>query len=299
MSRIQRILDKAEREGVLHRTRPMVNPAAPGSNGATALEELEVPRAPAAAAPVEVPHASPAKLFPAARAIRSTVLDSYLVAATQGTGIAAEQYRALRTRIMQTSHGGAAHTVLITSPGRGEGKSLTAANLALTMAQDYQRRICVVDADFRAPQQHRLFGLAETPGLSDVLLGRSPLEEALVDDRGAWADGVASRTAAGSPGRASRDLCDATDAGHAEVSLRPRRDRCACGGTAGGRRRSDAAGRPCAADRAGRHHVEAGHSRGRGRHRSGQMSRARPERSDVGGRATSCRCSTATSRDAA
>ena len=81
---------------------------------------------------------------------------------------------------MQTSHGGAAHTVLITSPGRGEGKSLTAANLALTMGQDYQRRICILDADFRAPRQHRLFGLAETAGLSDVLLGRSPLEEALV-----------------------------------------------------------------------------------------------------------------------
>jgi capsular exopolysaccharide synthesis family protein len=118
--------------------------------------------------------------FPAARAIRSTVLAPYLVAATQGTGIAAEQYRALRTRIMQSGQGGAAHTVLVTSPGRGEGKSLTVANLALAMGQDYQRHICVLDADFRAPQQHRLFGLAETPGLSDVLLGRSPLEAALV-----------------------------------------------------------------------------------------------------------------------
>jgi protein-tyrosine kinase len=180
MSRIQRILDKAGREGALQRTRPVGNSAAPVGHGATALEEWEEPRAPAAAAPVEAPHASRATRFPAARAIRSTVLDPYLVAATQGTGIAAEQYRALRTRIMQTSHGGAAHTVLITSPGRGEGKSLTAANLALTMGQDYQRRICILDADFRAPRQHRLFGLAETAGLSDVLLGRSPLEEALV-----------------------------------------------------------------------------------------------------------------------
>jgi protein-tyrosine kinase len=177
MSRIQRILDKADREGVLHRTRPVGTPAAPGGSGATALEELDEPRAPAAA--VEAPHASRATLFPVARAIRSTVLDPYLVAATQGTGIAAEQYRALRTRIMQTSHGGAAHTLLMTSPGRGEGKSLTAANLALTMGQDYQRRVCVLDADFRATRQHQLFGLAETPGLSDVLLGRSPLEEAL------------------------------------------------------------------------------------------------------------------------
>ena len=95
MSRIQRILDKAEREGVLYRTRPMVNPAAPGRHGATALEELEEPRAPAEAAPVEAPPARLATPFPAARAIRSTVLAPYLVAATQGTGIAAERYRAL------------------------------------------------------------------------------------------------------------------------------------------------------------------------------------------------------------
>ena len=70
--------------------------------------------------------------------------------------------------------------MLVTSPGRGEGKSLTVANLGLTMAQDYQSRICVLDADFRSPQQHRLFGLHESPGLSDVLIGHTPLEEALV-----------------------------------------------------------------------------------------------------------------------
>ena len=228
MSRIQRILDKAEREGVLYRTRPVVNPAAPGRprrDGARG-----VARSPARRPTLRRSRRHPpdsAMPFPAARAIRSTVLAPYLVAATQGTGIAAEQYRALRTRIMQTGHGGAAHTVLVTSPGRGEGKSLTVANLALAMGQDYQRRICVLDADFRAPQQHRLFGLAETPGLSDVLLGRSPLEDGAGHDRGARADGVASRAAAGSSDRAARDLCDATDAGRAEVSLRPRRDRCA------------------------------------------------------------------------
>ena len=48
------------------------------------------------------------------------------------------------------------------------------------MAQEYQRRACIVDADLRAPQIARLFGLPEGPGLSDVLLGTAQLEDALV-----------------------------------------------------------------------------------------------------------------------
>ena len=94
---------------------------------------------------------------------------------------AAEQYRALRTRIVHSETGGPVNVVLITSPGRGDGKSLTAANLGLAMAQEYQQRICVVDADFRSPQQRRLFGLPETPGLADVLLSRATIEEAVIE----------------------------------------------------------------------------------------------------------------------
>jgi capsular exopolysaccharide synthesis family protein len=102
-----------------------------------------------------------------------------LVAAASGGGTAAEQYRALRTRIVQADHR-TSNVVLVTSPGRGEGKSITAANLSLTMAQEYQRRACIVDADLRSPQISRLFGIPQGPGLSDVLLGAVPLEEALV-----------------------------------------------------------------------------------------------------------------------
>jgi len=48
------------------------------------------------------------------------------------------------------------------------------------MAQDYQRRICLVDADLRHPQIQQLFGLPEGPGLSDVLAGRATLDQALI-----------------------------------------------------------------------------------------------------------------------
>jgi capsular exopolysaccharide synthesis family protein len=175
MSRIQNILDKAERDGGIRRMRPLADPVggvgtvdrpvAVGPPPTILTSEPEVSAAPAAA---------PIRVMTGAR------LSPSLVAAMSPSGVAAEQYRALRTRIVYRETGGAVNVVLITSPGRGDGKSLTVANLGLTMAQEYQQRICVVDADFRSPQQHRLFGLPEEPGLSDVLAGRASVEEALV-----------------------------------------------------------------------------------------------------------------------
>jgi capsular exopolysaccharide synthesis family protein len=175
MSRIQNILEKAEREGTVRRMR-----GADATAAAVAIDD----------APAAVP--SPASLTdaigPAAgisqptpiRVVTGARLDRRLLAATATDSVAAEQYRALRTRILHADNGAAVHIVMITSPGRGEGKSLTAANLGLTMAQEYQRRICVMDADLRQPQMHRLFGLPDGPGLSDVLTGDAALEDALV-----------------------------------------------------------------------------------------------------------------------
>jgi non-specific protein-tyrosine kinase len=71
--------------------------------------------------------------------------------------------------------------VLVSSPGAGDGKSITATNLALTMAQEFNRKIVLVDADLRQPGTHHLLGLPQTPGLSEVLDGSVSLEEALVE----------------------------------------------------------------------------------------------------------------------
>jgi capsular exopolysaccharide synthesis family protein len=48
------------------------------------------------------------------------------------------------------------------------------------MAQEFQRRSCLIDADLRSPQIARLFGIPDGPGLTDVLIGTAPLEDALV-----------------------------------------------------------------------------------------------------------------------
>jgi capsular exopolysaccharide synthesis family protein len=171
MSRIQNILEKAEREGGALRMRPMSEPL-PAA--------IEMPE-PAAPEPVVEDALETAVPAPApGRTISGTRLDPILVAALQPGAAVAEQYRALRTRLAHSDHAAPINVLLVTSPGRGEGKSLTAANLGLTMAQDFQRRICIVDADLRHARQQQLFGLPDGPGLASVLTGRAALSDALI-----------------------------------------------------------------------------------------------------------------------
>jgi capsular exopolysaccharide synthesis family protein len=173
MSRIQNILDKAEREGTVRRVHTV---------GAGALAVAESPTTfitPPAMTGAEAVPAAP--VAPGAgRVVTNVRLHPHLIMGADNGGIAAEQYRALRTRMLHADNGASVNVVLVTSPGRGDGKSLTVANLGLTMAQEQQRRICVVDADLRQPQQDRLFGLPASPGLADVLACDAALDDALV-----------------------------------------------------------------------------------------------------------------------
>jgi capsular exopolysaccharide synthesis family protein len=90
----------------------------------------------------------------------------------------AEAYRTIRTAISFGLGGQPAKTILITSPVAGDGKTTLASNLAISIAQA-GRRVLLIDADCRSPKQHKIFGLAESPGLSDVLAGKSRLSEAV------------------------------------------------------------------------------------------------------------------------
>jgi capsular exopolysaccharide synthesis family protein len=107
-------------------------------------------------------------------------LDRRLVAAFSPQSLAAEQFRSLRTRVRNAENGRVLRSIIVTSPNKGDGKSLTAANLALTMAQEFQQRVLLVDGDLRRPTVARLFGLADVPGLSDVLMGAMDLDDAIV-----------------------------------------------------------------------------------------------------------------------
>ncbi len=91
-----------------------------------------------------------------------------------------EAFRSLRTNLefAAAAKGLKLKTMVVTSPGKGEGKSTVAANLALMLAQGGQQ-VVLVDADLRQPSLHLLFGLPNDRGLSEVLQNDQNLAEVL------------------------------------------------------------------------------------------------------------------------
>jgi capsular exopolysaccharide synthesis family protein len=187
MSRIQNILEKAEREGGVRRIGTLVETAPPASrpldvvpsDASSPMIAVSAPMTTADWIAATAPQAAAAGPS-SPRVVVSTGLDPAVVAALAPGAAIAEQYRTLRTRLAQSEQGAAAAVILVTSPGRGEGKTLTATNLALTIAQDCQTRVCIVDADLRHPRVHALLGVPDTPGLAEVLTGEVTLADALV-----------------------------------------------------------------------------------------------------------------------
>jgi capsular exopolysaccharide synthesis family protein len=80
-----------------------------------------------------------------------------------------ESYRALRTRLLYSVNPDKTRIYLVTSTAPGEGKSVTAANLAISMAQA-NLRVLLIDADLRRSRQHEFFELSNQQGLTDLLL---------------------------------------------------------------------------------------------------------------------------------
>ncbi len=90
----------------------------------------------------------------------------------------AEQFRQVRTRLQHAASLDTTRTIVITSPGPQDGKSMVACNLAAGLALN-GRRILLVDANFRRPELHRLFNLNNESGFSNVLDSVSNLESAV------------------------------------------------------------------------------------------------------------------------
>ena len=100
--------------------------------------------------------------------------DVNLITLTDPRAPAAEAYRTLRTNLMFSSLDKPLHTLVITSPVPGEGKSTALANLAVTLAQSGHETI-IVDCDLRKPTQHELWRLDNTQGLTTMLLDEAAL----------------------------------------------------------------------------------------------------------------------------
>jgi receptor protein-tyrosine kinase len=92
-----------------------------------------------------------------------------------------EQYRILRTKIVQ--HPKAPTLIVFSSPSPGDGKTVSIINTAAALSLKSESRVLLVDGDLRASTVHRWLGLPPGPGLSDVLAGRCAVEDAVVRTR--------------------------------------------------------------------------------------------------------------------
>ncbi len=111
-------------------------------------------------------------------------MDARLIALFGGGGgatAAAEQYKHLRTKILRAKKLYSHNTVLVTSALPGEGKTTTAAGLAITVAQGLQETVLLVDADLRKPSIHKTLGIdPEHLGLADYLAGTAVYDDVVV-----------------------------------------------------------------------------------------------------------------------
>ena len=106
------------------------------------------------------------------------------VITAQETGASADAYRMLRTQVLQRLNENNWNALALTSPGPSEGKTLTAINLAISLAQEVTCTVLLVDADLRHPSVHSYFGLAPGKGLGDYLTGDIPLSDLLINPAG-------------------------------------------------------------------------------------------------------------------
>jgi receptor protein-tyrosine kinase len=105
--------------------------------------------------------------------------EAHLIDMTRPDAAPTEEFRALRTRLnhMQTLQ--PIHTMVVTSPSPAEGKSFSAVNLAMAESNIAGNMTLLADFDFRRPIIHNIFQVDRSPGITDYLLGKVALHEAI------------------------------------------------------------------------------------------------------------------------
>jgi protein-tyrosine kinase len=168
MSRVHDALRRAEQTGVLP---PPVGAPSRGG-GSTAAPTLDAAPDLAALLGGDFLSQVPEVPFRAAR-------DSLLIDVSRPHEAPMEEFRTLRTRLNHMKTLQPIHSIVVTSASPAEGKSLSAANLALAQAHLAGNLTLLADFDFRRPIVHTLFGVERSPGITDYLLGHVPLHQAM------------------------------------------------------------------------------------------------------------------------
>lgn len=111
--------------------------------------------------------------------VEDSVLDRNRVLGGKSAELAADAYRMLRTRVIQRMRDNGWNSLMVVSPGPGEGKSLTAVNLAISLAREVTHTVMLVDLDLRRPSVHNFFGYEPPHGIIDYLRNDVPLPDIL------------------------------------------------------------------------------------------------------------------------
>lgn len=91
-----------------------------------------------------------------------------------------EQYRLLRSRLVNLNGNHGNKVIAVTSTRKGEGKSLTSVNLAIVMAEDTKKKVLLIDGDMRKPAVHTFFDCKAEYGFSDLLSNKVDIESAII-----------------------------------------------------------------------------------------------------------------------
>ncbi len=108
---------------------------------------------------------------------------SKIVTLSEPASLASRQFHLLKEKLLDIRQSKSLQTILVTSLSASEGKTLTAVNLALTLAQEIHQKVLLVDANLKNPVLNALLGLANPKGLVDVLLGEVSNSEVILRTR--------------------------------------------------------------------------------------------------------------------
>ena len=124
---------------------------------------------------------SPLIMQGASRTITINRDNPLLTTIVEPNSAVSEQYRKLKSNLVHlTNEDRFRNLLMVTSAIPGEGKSLTATNLAISMAQEYDLTVLLIDADLRRPSIHHYMGFEQTIGLSDCLLDGIDITNAII-----------------------------------------------------------------------------------------------------------------------
>jgi len=113
------------------------------------------------------------------KALLSHLREHRIIAAFEESAFT-HAYKILRTQVMHRMRENGWNVLGVTSPGEKEGKTVTAANLAINLAMEVGQSVLLVDANLRNPCVHRIFGAEEGKGLVEYLMDDLPLEALLI-----------------------------------------------------------------------------------------------------------------------